>query len=310
MMYALAVSLYDSYLKQIVDPAQSAKLSGIAWGFGYLGGILCFALCYPLLKGGLHPENLGRYRLVFVITAIFYFLFSIPAFLFLPRQQQTKGPVAGISLRLMREAYRELWRTLRGWKDDREIFKFLLASYFVSDAIVTVIYFTAIFLQVNFHLGITQILLLTLVVQVIGVPATAIFGWFGDRFNKKKMCFVTILIWVGVVLIMVFGTQSFVPYIMAVAMGLVLGSTQALLRSILADMVPEDRTAEFFGFNTFAGKVSSILGPLTFGLIAFITGNQRLGLASLLLFFLVGGVVLLTVKTDVQGLQGESGHTP
>lgn len=297
LAYAIAISLYDSYLRSIIDKSKSAKLSAVAWGLGYLGGILCFILCYPLLKGGLTADNLVQYRLSFTITAGFYLVFSLPAFVWLrgisaPQEDLRKH----ISSSVVVGAYAEVIRTLRRWREHQEIFKFLLGFYFISDAIVTVIYFTAIFLQANFDMPVTEILLLTLIVQVIGVPSTIVSGALGDRFGKKPVALATVVIWAGVVLLMVFGRHSAVPYVMAATMGLVLGSTQAILRSMFSDMLPEEHAAEFFGFNTLAGKVSSVLGPLTFGVVATATGSQRWGLASLLLFFVAGALILATVK--------------
>ncbi|AQT67907.1 D-galactonate transporter [Anaerohalosphaera lusitana] len=294
--YAIAISLYDSYLRSIVDNSRSARLSSIGWGVGYLGGILCFILCYPLLKGGLATDNLVQYRTSFTITAGFYLVFSIPAFIMLRGIVPRENSRSQFSPSIVMKAYAEVIKTVRQWRAHKEIFKFLLAFYFISDAIVTVIYFTAIFLQTNFGMPVTEILILTLIVQLIGIPCTIIAGVLGDRIGKKIVVLATLVVWVGVVLLMVFGRHPVVPYLMAGTMGLVLGSTQAVLRSMFSDMLTENHAAEFFGFNALAGKVSSVLGPLTFGLIATATGSQRLGLASLLLFFGTGAVILTTVK--------------
>ncbi len=298
--YGVAISLYDSYLRELVkDEALLGRLSGAAWGFGYLGGIACLAICFPLLRGGFADENLLLYRSAFVVTAGFYLVFSLPAFFFLPRQGGESTGRSRMFL-IVRDAYVDLWRTVRSWRSHREAFKFLLSFYFISDAIVTVIYFTAIYLQVNFDMTIVQILGLTVVIQAIGIPATAAFGYLGDRWGKRRTIFATLAIWVGVVLLMVFGSASYVPYVMAGLMSLVLGSTQALCRSLYSEMIPKDRSAEFFGFSTFAGKVSSVLGPIVFGLVASASGSQRLGLASLLVFFAVGASILASVRTPGQ----------
>lgn len=292
LIYVLAISLYDSYLKEIVSQELSGRLSGISWGMGYIGGIMCLILCYPFLKGNLEPENLSFYRLAFVITALFYLIFSVPAFIFLPRKESRNVTK---TLPLIRDSYLELWHTLRSWKQEKEVFKFLLAFYFISDAIVTIIFFTAIYLQSNFGLKVMQILGLTLLVQLIGIPATGLFGYMGDRWDKKKTILITIAIWIIIVLIMVFGTKPYIPILMSCLMGTVLGSTQALCRSLFTEIIPLQKTTEFFGFNTFAGKVSSIFGPLVFGAFTALGKSQRVGLASLLIFFIIGASILLTI---------------
>lgn len=285
-------------MKHLVSPELSGKVSGLGWGLGYLGGLLCFVACYPLLAGGLSPENLPRFRVTFTITAAFYLLLSLPALIVLRRVDRDRHSSVASSGRGARQAYSLLWHTLRNWRRHKEVFKFLLGFYLVSDAIVAVIFFTAIYLEQNFGLTITKILILTLVVQAIGAPATILFGFLGDRFGQKRVVLVTILIWLIVVGIMIFGTGPYTPWLMAVVMGLVLGSTQSLLRSMYAQMVPPDAVNEFFGFNAFAGKVSAVLGPLAFAALAGWSGSQRIGLLSLVAFFLLGGIVLSTVRAD------------
>ncbi len=288
--YSTAIFMYDSYLKEISTRDNSSRISGFGWGLGYLGGILCLLLCYPLLSGGLSPENLDRYRYSFGVTAVFYALFSIPGFLWLPKQSRV-GSSDSLP-RAISAAYKNVMQTLSHWRTRRQTFRFLGSFYFLSDAIVTVIFFTAVYLQTNYGLSVVTILKLTLLVQGIGIIATPLLGILGDRWSKKYSILLTVVIWCGVILLMVLGSGSWVPVAMSCLMGLVIGSTQALCRAMYADMIPASEAAQYFGFNTFAGKVSSMFGPILFGIVSSVSGSQRIGLLSLLIFFVMGAVLL------------------
>ncbi|MCH8270147.1 MAG: MFS transporter [Planctomycetes bacterium] len=302
VFYTIAIALYDSYLRDLVPKNLAGRLSGIAWGAGYLGGIACLALVFPLLSGGLEEDNLGRYRLSFLVTAAFFLLVSIPAFVFLPRAAVTASRTTGVR-DLLLGAHRGIWHTVKHWRNSRQVFKFLISYFLISDSIVAIIFFTSIYLAVNFDYTVTQILMLTVLIQAIGIPATAILGHLGDYWGLKRTIFVTLAIWTAVVLVMVLGTESYIPWVMAGLMGLVIGSTQSLCRSLYAHLVPRDRLNEFFGFSAFAGKLSSMFGPLAFGLVSLVTGSQRLGLLSLLVFFGLGGVLLLFVRVEADATE-------
>ena len=121
---------------------------------------------------------------------------------------------------------------MRSWRDEREIPKFLLAYYLINDAMVTVLYFTAIFLKATFGLGMQEILVLSLVFQVVAIPSTIFFGWLGDRWSQFGALLVTLVIWIAVLALMGLAEGDNAPPAIAITLGLVLGSTQSLLRSM------------------------------------------------------------------------------
>jgi UMF1 family MFS transporter len=161
---------------------------------------------------------------------------------------------------------------------------------------ITVLYFTAIFLKTIFGLGMQEILILSLAFQVIAIPSTIFFGWLGDRWSQRGTVYVTLLIWIVVLGLMGFAEGEHAPLAIVVTLGLVLGSTQSLLRSMYAQMVPPDQSGEYFGFHALAGRASSALGPLLFGLVSVMAGSQRMAMLSLGLFLLAGAVLLARVQ--------------
>ncbi len=285
----LGASLYNSFLPSLIGPARMARLSGLAWGLSYLGGIACFLLCLPFTRGGLGEGNIARFTLAFPVTAAFLLLLALPAVAALPAAR----PAAGEETR---DAYRRIWSTVRSWRGDREVPKFLLAYYLVNDAVVTVVFFVAVMLNGAFGLGVQEVLLLSLALQAIAIPATMFFGWLGGRWSQRGAIYVTLVMWIGVLALVLAARGRPGAIAIALSLGLVLGSTQSLFRSLFATMVPLERAAEYFGFHALAGRASSALGPLFFGAVSAGTGSQRLAMASLAVFFVAGGAILATVR--------------
>lgn len=299
--FLLATSLYDAYLPSLVPAHQVGRLSGLGWGMGYLGGIGCYLL-FLLVQQTNQFDSVTEYRLAFLISAIFMLVLALPALAWLPQQT---GPSGMAPEKLIHQAYNQVWQTLRNWRQRPELFKFLLGLYLISDGIVTVISFVGIYFSTQFGLSVIQILQLTLVFNLIAIPATIISGILADTWSARSMLRVLMVIWIVIILLMVLGTHPVIPVVVAILLGLVLGSTQSLCRGLFAQMVYSAQATELFGFNALVSKMSAIVGPLMFGAISAATGNQRLAMASLLLFFGLGGIVLSRVKYATKPEQAE-----
>ncbi len=286
----LGGSLYNSFLPHVAGRRGAARLSGIAWGLSYLGGITCFLLCLPFTRGGLTESNVAFFTNTFLVTAAFLLaiglpsVYALPAAAPVPVDENRGGP------------YQRIWSTIRRWRDDREVPKFLLAYYLVNDAVVTVLFFTAVMMKKTFGLELQEVLLLSLALQAIAIPSTVFFGWLGGRWSQRGAIYVTLLLWGVTLALMVLAQGPPGAYLIVSSLGLVLGSTQSLFRSLFVDMVPPDRASEYFGFHALAGRASSALGPLLFGVVGALTGSQRWAMASLAVFFIVGAAVLATVR--------------
>ncbi len=286
----LAGALYNAYLPQISTPENSARVSGIGWGLSYLGGIACFLLCLPFIRGGIAPGNESHFAQAFLVTAVFLLVVGLAAISRFPRD--IRGDRNTRSIR----PYRQIWATICNWRNEREIPKFLLAYYLLTDAMVTVIFFAAIFFKTIFGLSVQQVLMYSLAFQLIAIPATMFFGWLGDRWSQRGALNVTLLIWAVVLALMGWADGEYAPLTIVIVLGLVLGSTQSLCRSIFSRMIPTDRSAEYFGFHALAGRASSALGPLLFGAVRAAAGSQRMAMVSLGVFLVAGGLLMSRVR--------------
>ena len=283
-------SLYNSYLPLLATPQRAARLSGLAWGLSYLGGIACFLLCLPFTREGLTAANAGHFAYAFPVTAAFVLVIGLPAVLALPPAASSRSGDHAVG------PYRRIWSTLRRWRRDREVPKFLLAYYLVNDAIVTVIFFTAVMMKTTFGLEVQEVLLLSLLFQAIAIPATMFFGWLGGRWSERSAIYVTLALWIVTLSLLASAQGRQGAIMIAVSLGFVLGSTQTLFRSMLATMVPADRVSEYYGFHALMGRASAALGPLFFGAVSMATGSQQTAMASLAVFFVAGGIVLALVR--------------
>ncbi len=288
--YLLAMLLYESYLPHLARPEFSGRISTFGWSVGFLGGIVSLLAVLFLTRADIDVSSRIFFQLAFALVVAIVIVGAVPAILAIRRDvEPTLKAYAG-------GQRPSVWETLRNWRDHRELFKLIAAFYLVNDGMVTITIFAAAYFRTNFGTSIIELLQLLLVYHIIAVPATLASGMLADRWSQRKTIALSTSIWSLAVLLMAFSVAPWVPILVAILLGLVLGSTQAMFRALLAQMVPRQRAAEFFGFNTFAGRISAALGPLAYGLTELATGSQRVALLSVLVFIVAGVAVLSTVR--------------
>lgn len=289
LFFNLSQFSYDSFLPTQKEGKGLASLSGLGWGIGYLGGIVCMIPVYFIINKVILPDNYQAYQTAFIVVAIFYLLFTLPSFIFLKAEKKHTTTIAS--------PYKKVISSIRDWRGNREIFIFLIAFYLINDALATLVYFTSIFAATTLHMPTTEILISFLIVQVIGIPATIIFCNISEKFGYIKTFILTIIIWLFISVFFLILNSAIHFYILSVLVGLVIGTTPALARAILATFLTKrSDIAEIFGFNSFASRSSATLGPLVFGIVSTVTKNQKLALASLFFFFIAGLFLILKIK--------------
>ena len=291
---------YNAFLHEIAEPGRLSQVSGWAWGIGFIGGLSALVLCRPWLAsqltvdGTIVPTAVADRQVVFLIVAVFFLLFSVPAFLWLregPPQGQRIAPgrYVGVGIHRVRRTLRELRRF-------RETGKFVLAALFFNDGISTVIAFSAIYARQTFGFSDGDLVTLFLVLNVVAFPTTVAAGYLADRVGARRTLLVSLVLWIAVVITGALAVSRAQFWIMASGAAIGMGSTQAIARSYMAQITPAERESEFFGFYVLSGKVASIMGLLMVGALSNFAGSQRLGIASLALLFLLG--LLLLARVD------------
>jgi len=281
-----AVVFYNAYLPDIAPPEQQGRVSGLGFGVGYLGSALGLVMVLPLVFA-------ERMELVWPTVSVFFLLFALPAFFFLPKDGRAEMKVieaARWGVSNFKAIVVEVWQ-------EKELRNFLFAFFFYIDAILTIIVMAGVVAEETFGFTQTQIIVLFLVVQFSALIGAFAFAKPTDRLGPKKVLNGVILMWIAV------GTSAFfiqdprLFYVLAVVAGLGLGSAQSASRAFMSSLIPEGRESEMFGFYAFCGKSSSIIGPQIFGYAAFMAGgNQRPGFLVITVLFIIGLILLQRVN--------------
>lgn len=291
--FELGYTFYNAFLVELVEREEMGRLSGYGWATGYLGGLASLALAYPFVKGGLGSDNLDLYRLSFAVTAAFFLVASVPTFVYLRERAVPQTAVTG--MRRWTIGFARVAHTFREIRRHRQLFIYLIAFLIYTDAINTVVIFSGIFAAGVLGFTPNDLIIFFLVMQVTAGLGAYAFGVLSDRLGAKQTITITLGCWIGIV-VWAFAVRTAGEfYAIGLIAGAALGANQAVSRTLLGLFTPVGRQAEFFGFFSVSAKFAAILGPLVYGQIVLWTGNQRLAVLSLAVFFLIGGIVLRSV---------------
>lgn len=286
---------YDSFLPSLTSKNTYGRVSGYGFAMGYAGALVVLLIVHSMLPESTHPDYLFFVRLSFVIAAGFFFLFSLPMFFFV-HEQPRRDPNNRSYLWEGMKRSRSTLLSLIFNKEYRSVLRFLIAFFIYNDGILTVIAFAAIFAEQLLHMTDKEIIVFFAVVQTSAILGSFIFGIITDRIGPKRTISITLVIWISIAVGAYFVQTVNQFYIVALAAGVAIGSSQSASRSMMAILTPKEREAEFFGFyDGLCGKASAVVGPLIYGIVADFSGD-RLAALCLGVFFLIGLLVLQGVE--------------
>ncbi len=293
---------YDAYLKELASDKSVGRLSGYGFAMGYLGALSILLLVQPLLSKGIVFSNMPNVQLSFLVAAIFFALFSAPLFLVLRDEKIEERPA--ISFAALITSVKEVKYTVQHIMSYPDLARFLLAYFFYNDAILTVIAFSSIYAQNTLGFTTGELIQFFMLVQTTAIAGSVIFGFVTDKIGPKKTIVLTLMIWFVVIFSAILADSKELFFYTGMLAGMAMGSSQAASRSMMALLTPREHVTEFFGFydGTF-GKASAVVGPLVFGLVSAQAGSQKLALASLLLFFAIGLLLMTRVRSVGSGPQ-------
>jgi UMF1 family MFS transporter len=295
-MFATGENLIASFLTEIAAPDDMGKVSGYGWSLGYLGGMAVLAVCLAYIQWA---EERGHSATEFVpvtmwITAAAFALAALPTFLVLRERARPVPLPAGEHYLMI--GFRRLRDTLTHARRHRDLFRFLLTLAVYYSGIYTVVVLAAVYAQEAMGFSFRDTIVLILVVNVTAALGAYGFGLLQDRFGSIPTLAATLCVWIVALLIAYFTESRTAFWVAANLIGVALGSSQSAGRALVGLFSPPARTAEFFGLWGLAGKTAAIIGPMTYGLITWLTGgNHRLALLATSAFFVVGLALLLTV---------------
>jgi UMF1 family MFS transporter len=285
------IVFYDAFLPGITSRRSYGRVSGYGFAMGYLGALAVLLVVSLMLPDALDPDYFFYIRLSFVIAAAFFLVFSIPMFIWVPEPVSAKEKPRAV----IRIGFQQAAQTFRALFIERKhpsIARFLIAFFIYNDAILTVIFFAAIFAKGVLHMSDKETIGFFAVVQTSAVIGSFLFGFLTDKIGPKKTISITLLMWLSITVGAYFVTTVTAFYVVALGAGAAIGSSQSASRSLMALLTPREREAEFFGFyDGLCGKASAVVGPFVYGVIARLT-NQRLAVLFISLFFLAGLILL------------------
>ena len=288
---------YDSLLPSVASYQKRDFVSSLGYALGYIGGAILFLINVTMY---LNPKFYGitdaatAIKLSFLTVAIWWAIFSIPILIFVkePSVQNDLGVIKSIKL-----GWSQLVSTMQSIRELKIVTTFLIAYWLYIDGVDTMIRMSV---DYGTSLGFSSSSLITalLMVQFIAFPATLAYSWFAGKIGIKNGILVGII---GYAMISILGSmvsREWHFYALAALIACFQGGIQALSRSLYSKIIPESRSAEFFGFYNMFGKFAAIIGPPLMGYIGLITGNPRYGILSIIILFIFGGYFL--IKVDVE----------
>ena len=296
--FAGTLVFYDSLLPHIVRPGEIDRVSSAGYALGYLGGGILLAanlawIQFPAAFG--LADGAAGSRWSFLSVAAWWLLFSVPLFRRVPEPPRAAAAGDGAAFVPMRGALRRFRQTLRDLRAYPQAFLFLVAYLVYNDGIGTIARMAAAY---GAELGIGHGVLIgaILMVQFIGVPFAFLFGGLASRIGAKRGIFLALAVYACVSVLGYFMKTATHFIVLAVLVGMVLGGSQALSRSLFASMIPRHRSAEFFAFFAVFEKIAGILGPAVFAGTLTLTGSSRNAILAIIAFFFVGGGLLAFVN--------------
>ena len=308
---ASSLVVYDAILCQIAEPNERDGVSSRGWALGYLGGFILLAVNLGFVTAhdalGLTEGEAVRWSLL--SAGLWWAAFTLVPYLGLrDRAPVNPTPVTGS---LGREAFAQLASTFRHLRGYPQTLTFLLAYLFFNDGIQTVIGVSSVYGANQLGFSTTQLIITILLVQVVAFGGALAFGRLAQRYGARDVVLWSLLVWALVVAIGFFlpAGRFGLWLALAVLIGVVLGGSQALSRSLYSHLVPRGREAEYFSLYQACERGTSWFGTLLFGLVHQITDSYRPAILALIVFFALGAFFLRRVDVR-QGIADAGNVAP
>jgi UMF1 family MFS transporter len=259
--YRASQVFYDALLVDVSTPETIGNVSGKGWALGMLGGIACLLLV--LIPIQLAPGNTLMVRIAFLITALFYAVSSIPLLLNVRQINEPEKLPAGEST--IAHAFKKLGATFRDIKHYKEFVKYTIAFLIYNDGIMMLLDNAAIIAGILYGFQTSELIILIIILQVAGAGGAYLFGRISNRQSSKQAITYSLIMLVIVVALLFFTENKSFFYVIGALAGFSLSGVQAVSRTMVSQLSPANKTAEFYGFLSVAGRTSTFIGPWVFG---------------------------------------------
>jgi UMF1 family MFS transporter len=308
LMFGASIVMYNAFLPDIASAEERDSISSNGWGIGYLGGGLLLALNLLLYskRDALGISEAMAVRISLSSAGVWWALFTVIPLLTLRNRRAMHSPPPGENY--LSSGFRQLMSTLKDMVNYPQTLTFLVAYLLYNDAIQTVITLASQFGNDELKIPLSDLTLAILMVQFVGFAGAILFNYIARWIGAKRAVMLALVIWTGVLLAIYFSVKTTAQFfMMAAVVGIVMGGSQALSRSLYSLMIPKGREGEYFSLYEISDKGTSWLCPLLFGLALQFTHSYRLAILSLIFFFIAGLLVLASVNVKRAAIEAGNG---
>jgi UMF1 family MFS transporter len=307
LAFGAAMVFYNAFLPDIAGEDQRDRVSSYGWAMGYLGGglLLLANLAFYMLRDTLGVPTDLAVRINLASAGVWWLGFSFLTWIRLRTRKAARPLPKGESYASV--GFKQLWGTIKQMRNFPETLKFLVAYFLYNDGIQTVIAVSATFaaaplLRGGLEIEQGDLTIVILMIQFVAFFGALLWGRLAGRIGAKRSIIFSLVIWAGVVIYAyggMYGESRLTEFfILGGFIALVMGGSQAISRSLFAQMVPAGREAEFYAFYEVSERGTSWIGPMIFGLVNQVFGSLRPAILSLIFFFVAGLILLPLVNTD------------
>ena len=303
--FEVGTVFYNAMLPELAPPAQMGRLSGWAWGTGYAGGVICLAAAlFGLVQVETPPFDLDKstaehVRATTLLVAVWFGVFAWPLLLFTPEHQKPEVPVGWA--RAVREGFATMARLLQDLRAHPLLLRYLVARMTYTDGLNTLFSFGGIYAAGTFGMTFAQIMEFGIAMNLMAGLGAAVFGWVDDWIGPKCTVLLALMAMTGFGGALLVVDSQMMFWIFGLALSLFFGPVQAASRTMMARLTPSDMRTEMFGLYALSGKITAFVGPAILAWVTLAFDSQRAGMATILVFFMVGGALLIGVREPRAG---------
>ena len=299
---------YNSYLPDIAAPIDRDRISAKGFSYGYVGSVILQAIClvfifFPDITG---KENYLHIRIAFLLTGLWWFGFAL-----IPLSRLPKPPAQNKTGQSLAAGYMELKKVWNQLTHMPVLKRYLTSFFFYNMGVQTVMLSAALYGKSELQIPIDNLIIAIIIIQLIAIPGALLVSKLSEKIGNLKALMFCVLFWIGICIYGYFIPSNDVMqfYVLATAVGFVMGGIQALSRSTYSKLMPVTQdTTSFFSFFDVTEKIAIVLGLFSFGLITEITGSQRTSVLALITFFVVGLLLLFHTMRAYKQTGNETLH--
>jgi MFS transporter, UMF1 family len=295
--FAGANVFYNAFLPEISDKEHMGRVSGFGWAIGYIGGGLCLLLNMVMIQKpelfGITTEGHWPVRIAVLVSGVWWAVFALPMLLMVPEKAVPKEKTPQSNYLTM--GFKTLIGTFAKVKKFSQLARFLGSYLIYNDGVETVIALAAVFAAQELGMPQGEVIMCFLMIQGVAFFGALGFGFLADKLESKTTILITLFVFCGVIIWGYFMKTTTEFWYLGAIVGLVMGGVQSSSRTMLGRFTPPEHSAEFFGFFAMSGKFASVLGPFVYAITSQTLGPRK-GILSILIFFIIGIILFLTVN--------------